>query len=210
MQRIQTLLRKIDDLAKKGEKLDLIELDLMLDYTKVVYADLMEVRSNKVYIGTPEPQPEPMPTPPKPPTEPEVKVAPPETPEIKEPVPPSSDKTEQEVPKVSIKEDEPNTSKPIIDEVKAPEQKKQQPTPQEKKNINKVIGINDKYQYISELFNSDKEVYEAVLNTINEFDTADDAINWLETEVSKEQNWDNELLSVQMFYDTINTFFSAK
>ncbi len=77
MQRIQTLLKKIDDLAKKGEKLDLIELDLMLDYTKVVYADLMEVRSNKVYVGTPDAQPEPMPTPPKPPIDPEVKVTPP-------------------------------------------------------------------------------------------------------------------------------------
>lgn len=210
MQRIQTLLKKIDDLAKKGEKLDLIELDLMLDYTKVVYADLMEVRSNKVYVGTPEPQPEPMPTPPKPSIEPEVKVTPPDTPEIKEPVPPRSEKTEQEEPKVSIKGEDANTPKPVIQEVDVPEQGNPQPIPQEKKNINKVIGINDKYQYISELFNSDKEAYEAVLNTINEFNTADEAIDWLETEVSKEQNWDGELLSVQMFYDTVNTFFSSK
>ncbi len=211
MQRIQTLLKKIDDLAKKGEKLDLIELDLMLDYTKVVYADLMEVRSNKVYVGTPEPQPEPKSTSPQQPIEPEVTMPPTNTPEIIEPQPTKeSIENTGDTAKVSVSDDSIDTPKPQIQEVDAPEQNDPQPSPQEKKNINKVIGINDKYQYISELFNSDKEAYEAVLNTINEFNTADEAIDWLETEVSKEQNWDGELLSVQMFYDTVNTFFSSK
>lgn len=45
MQRILVLLQKLNDLANSGTKPNLIETDLMLDYTRVLYADLLEARA---------------------------------------------------------------------------------------------------------------------------------------------------------------------
>ena len=46
MQRISTLIQKLSELAEQEKKLGLIDIDLMLDYTRVMYADLLEVRKN--------------------------------------------------------------------------------------------------------------------------------------------------------------------
>src|SRR5688572_16330468 len=56
MQRVQTLLQKITELSTK-EQHDIIEIDLMMDYTRVLYADLMECRNRLVFTGA-VPQPE--------------------------------------------------------------------------------------------------------------------------------------------------------
>lgn len=45
MQRILVLLQKLNDLANSDKKPNLIETDLMLDYTRVLYADLLEARA---------------------------------------------------------------------------------------------------------------------------------------------------------------------
>lgn len=214
MLRIQTLLKKIDELSAKEDKLDIIEVDLMLDYTKVLYADLLELRSKKVYTGSlgtetkaNNPKPEEISNTTAPPQEikqqepqqvakkEEVEI------EIKEPV-------SVDVPKAAVEEKEEHQETiPQPEPVQIVFEPQQ---PKEKRNINKIIGINDKYQYISELFGNDKTAYEETLARISDFKQADDAISWLKEEISKEQNWDNELISVQMFYDTVNVFFSAK
>ena len=45
MQRIRTILQKLTDLAQRNPERSAIDIDLMLDYTRVVYADLLEVRA---------------------------------------------------------------------------------------------------------------------------------------------------------------------
>lgn len=45
MQRIRTVLQKLTDLAQRNPERSVIDIDLMLDYTRVIYADLLEVRA---------------------------------------------------------------------------------------------------------------------------------------------------------------------
>ena len=45
MQRISTLLQKINELAAKDKEAGVIDIDLMMDYTRVLYADLQEWRA---------------------------------------------------------------------------------------------------------------------------------------------------------------------
>ena len=51
MQRIETLLQKVMDMSARGSKNTAIDIDLMMDYIKVVYADLMEMRARAVYTS---------------------------------------------------------------------------------------------------------------------------------------------------------------
>lgn len=44
MQRIQLLVQKLEDLSGKEKEIGTIDIDLMLDYTRVIYADLLELR----------------------------------------------------------------------------------------------------------------------------------------------------------------------
>ena len=48
MQRIATLLQKLTELSTQG-KPSQIDIDLMLDYTRVIYADLLEERKKNGY-----------------------------------------------------------------------------------------------------------------------------------------------------------------
>ncbi len=46
MERIHSLLRKIQDIYYKKEEKQVIDIDLMLDYTRVLYADLLDARTD--------------------------------------------------------------------------------------------------------------------------------------------------------------------
>ena len=52
MQRVPIVLQKLQELSEQGEKNTAIEIDLMLDYTRVLYADLLEWRK-KAVVKTP-------------------------------------------------------------------------------------------------------------------------------------------------------------
>ena len=49
MQRIEILLGKIGELAKHGDKNTEIEVDLMMDYTRVLYADLLQLKNSLAF-----------------------------------------------------------------------------------------------------------------------------------------------------------------
>jgi len=49
MQRIEILLGKIGELAKNGDKNTEIEVDLMMDYTRVLYADLLQLKNSLAF-----------------------------------------------------------------------------------------------------------------------------------------------------------------
>lgn len=192
MQRIPTLLQKLNELAQNGEKTDIIELDLMMDYTRVLYADLLEWRkrltfntsltgdilgytppvqdkpaSRVEYRPVPEPQPQPVapPTPPQPVQKEEIVVP-----------------------------DKP----PVIKRTR------------KDGDINKLIGINDKYQFMSELFSNNRDLYNQSMEEINTMETYEDAISWLDFNVSERYNWKKDEETAQAFYDVLRTFFSAR
>lgn len=212
MQRITTLLGKIEELAAKGENIHAIELDLMLDYTRVLYADLLEIKKNHI------------------PFEP---VTPTVTHQAEEPIVEETETeqnteiieeedVEMEIPVSQLKTgfNINNIAEPTLDEV-IPAIPTEEETEVEKPivevklvaqpqaDIRRQIGINDKYQYISELFGNNKEAYENVLNKINHSDSYESAVNWLD-EIHTEQKWDDENLTVASFYELLNHFFASR
>lgn len=169
MQRIPTLLQKISELSAKNDKISLIELDLMLDYTKVIYADILEYR-NRIAFNNSLAADNPVQT-------------------------NNSDKAEETKHETPV-----NQPAPVKEEV----------LPNTSINNNKdfrnLIGINDKYLFISELFGNNRDDYEAILNEINAFENYIQATNWLNAKT----NWDEENETAQLFYGLLNSFFNSK
>lgn len=185
MQRIPTLLQKMSELAKLNEKATVIDIDLMMDYTRVIYADLLEWRGRALFnasIETPAMQ--------------QVPPAPPKTDIPQQPV----DEPVQQVNTIPV------AAEPLP--VPAPP-----PPPVETKQfepISKFIGINDKYLFISELFGNNKTAYEEVLDEISSMDNHQQARNWLDAHIVPGFNWQEENETVQAFYGVLNSFFASR
>ncbi len=180
--RIPTLLQKIAELSAQPERRTAIDVDLMLDYTRVLYADLLEWRSK--LPATLQQAPEP--------------AAPP---------------IQREAMPAELKD---------IGETKlafAPQQETARPSPPKAtentpanaaSNLNDIralIGINDKYQIMSELFSNDKAAYEQTLDYINQSSGERKALDWL-----REQLWITEERSevAGTFFEIVERFFAAK
>lgn len=173
MQRIKMLLQKINEIAHKGDKASLIDIDLMMDYTRVLYADMAEIRSKLTFrTEVPDVATNPI----------SVKVEEPIQEIIAQPVQKQAVTTT--TPVVTIPE-------PIIKANKAP--------------LEQLIGINDKYQFISELFNNNTELYDTTIKEVGDFDSNQQAIDWLNTNFK----WDTDNDTVQSFLSIINRHYSA-
>ncbi len=288
MERIHNLLRKLQDIYYKQEEKQVIDLDLMLDYTRVLYADLLDARTDilaKQGMGLhlkPEPtvarEQEP---------EPEVVVAPVENevattieePEIETPAvtveaaiptpeiqsteieeeavieaPEANDENEQTASETEVTapeaiapiaeealvEDDDTKEQHVINdddyprldsdivavkeepvyteihfelpEVKdnAAESPKQGYVFQQKiKDIRSFIGINDKYQYMNELFANNKTAYEESLDKIvfcNDFKAAQE---WLSTTAMERYGWQKEDETYLSLLETVRKYFAA-
>ena len=187
MQRIPTLLQKLNELSQTDPaKISAIEIDLMLDYTRVMYADLLEMRS-RVHFTTSL----------------------------------AGSEQQQGIVPANTEQDMPSSTAPAVEldqqvshynEVAEEEQPPAiQPVAAESLNdIRKKIGINDKYQFISELFGNDKEAYESTLNQLNSFTNYEEAVEWLDENAHSTYAWDDEQFTVQSFYDLLNNFFASR
>lgn len=79
------------------------------------------------------------------------------------------------------------------------------------KDIRSYIGINDKYNFISELFGNNAESYEEILNEINLCGSKAEVLQFLENSgITTLYKWDVEGFSVQSFYGVLSQFFSTK
>lgn len=224
MQRIETLLQKVQEISSRGSKNTVIDIDLMLDYVKVVYADLLEMRSRAVFTSDATAVEEAQKTVEKPaidkaspvistitpdPTQSVVETI--ETPAIIETV------VQPPVTEVITAKEETAAYKEPKEETKPEETKLEEPKPVVQYNppvrhdIRKTIGINDKYQFLSELFKDNKDMYENTLDELNKQETYDDAMNWMNENVlftNDAEGGENE--TVQLFYDTVSKFFSER
>jgi hypothetical protein len=154
MQRIDTLLQKLTELSSRKQPATPIDIDLMLDYTRVLYADLLEWRKNIAFNDAHEQK--------------TVEQAmPPEAPEV-----------------------------PALK--------------QEQRDIRALIGLNDKFRFVSELFGNNKDAYEEVLDELNQLETYDQAVNWLNSKVYHQYGWDDETGMPDSFYHILSQFFSAR
>lgn len=76
------------------------------------------------------------------------------------------------------------------------------------KDLRQAIGINDKFQFIQELFRGDVDSYERSLKTINEMHSLQDAEYWIERELKIRQGWEDDNRAVRQFYALVKKRFS--
>ncbi|MGN6567473.1 MAG: hypothetical protein ACTHJ0_05960, partial [Flavipsychrobacter sp.] len=91
---------------------------------------------------------------------------------------------------------------PPIEQKPAP-----QPIATTKNDIRTLIGINDKYLFISELFGNDKESYEQLLDEINGAWDEENALHLLKEHTGRFDEEESEALL--LFYGLVNKFFST-
>lgn len=76
------------------------------------------------------------------------------------------------------------------------------------KDLKKAISINDRYQYITNLFSGDESVYDRSIKTINNFNIVSEAEYWIRRELAVKYAWrDNDPL-VKEFYQLVSRRFS--
>lgn len=71
-------------------------------------------------------------------------------------------------------------------------------------DLAKAIGLNDKFLFIRELFNGDKEKYHEAIQIINEMPTYEEA----ESYINERFDWDEEQPEVEKFMDLVRRKFS--
>lgn len=76
------------------------------------------------------------------------------------------------------------------------------------KDLKDAIGINDKFQFIQELFRSDKTMYDRSIKTINESMSLQEAENWIERELKIKLGWNENDPLVKQFYSLVRKRFS--
>ena len=76
------------------------------------------------------------------------------------------------------------------------------------KDLKKAISINDRYQYINNLFGGDEAAYDRSVKTINHFNIFSEAEYWIRREVSIKYGWEESNRLVQQFYDLVNRRFA--
>ncbi|SFE79041.1 hypothetical protein SAMN05518672_11096 [Chitinophaga sp. CF118] len=76
------------------------------------------------------------------------------------------------------------------------------------KDLRHAIGINDKFQFIQELFRGDVDTYERSIKTINEFHSLQEAEYWIERELKIRQGWGDEHHLVRQFYSIVRKRFT--
>ncbi|MFY0253644.1 hypothetical protein ACDQ55_06770 [Chitinophaga sp. 30R24] len=75
-------------------------------------------------------------------------------------------------------------------------------------DLRQAIGINDKYQFIQELFHGDSDLYERSIKTINECGNLHEADYWIQREIKIIQGWEDDHHLVQHFYSLLRKRFS--
>ncbi len=177
MQRIITLVQKIKELAER-EHVSPIETDLMMDYTRVLYAELLEYRAKNIYT-------------------------PPATASIPATPIPTNTPPQPSAHTIELTVEQPVYNRPpAVDE--EPEEEETAPA-----DIRDFIGINDKYQIISELFGNRKDKYEEMIDQLNDLHTELDALTWLQDNLYFEYSWSEENEALIILHNIMHHFYST-
>jgi len=67
------------------------------------------------------------------------------------------------------------------------------------KDLKAAIGINDKFQFISTLFNGDEKAFEIAVKTINGFKIYAEAQFWIKSNLREQNKWDETAEAVKAF-----------
>ena len=75
-------------------------------------------------------------------------------------------------------------------------------------DLRKAIGINDRFVFISELFEGNESLYEQSVKTLNQISNLQEAENWIEKELKLRLHWNDEVESSQQFYKLVRRRYS--
>jgi hypothetical protein len=76
------------------------------------------------------------------------------------------------------------------------------------KDLRAAIGINDKFQFIQELFAKDEKAFEQGVKTINAFKNVAEAQFWIKNNLRNNYQWEEESTCVQAFDQLVKRRFS--
>ena len=76
------------------------------------------------------------------------------------------------------------------------------------KDLRAAIGINDKFQFIKDLFGENETFFEDSIKSINAFKILAEAQFWIKKELREKYNWDEESLVVKHFDQLVKRRFS--
>lgn len=76
------------------------------------------------------------------------------------------------------------------------------------KDLRLAIGINDKFQFIQELFGGDEKSFELGVKTINAFKIFPEAQFYIKKEFREKNNWDEDSKTVKQFDQFVKRRFS--
>ena len=77
------------------------------------------------------------------------------------------------------------------------------------RDLRKGIGINDRFVFISELFRGDEPMYERSIKTINSFNIYPEAEYWMNRELKIKLGWDDTRETVKHFYQLVKRRFTS-
>ena len=67
------------------------------------------------------------------------------------------------------------------------------------KDLKAAIGVNDRFQFISTLFNGDEKAFEMAVKTINGFKIFAEAQFWIKSNLREQNKWDETAEVVKAF-----------
>ncbi|MNS94495.1 hypothetical protein D3C72_1287150 [compost metagenome] len=76
------------------------------------------------------------------------------------------------------------------------------------KDVRSFIGINDKYQFMNELFSNNKTAYETTLDKINFCSTLNEAEQWIANQARGQYNWSEDDETYQSLLTTVKKYFA--
>ena len=76
------------------------------------------------------------------------------------------------------------------------------------KDLRKAIGINERFQFIRELFRDDEAMYERSVKTINQFQILPEAEFWISRELKTKLGWPIDHPLVNQFDQLVRRRFS--
>ncbi|SKA01706.1 hypothetical protein [Sediminibacterium ginsengisoli] len=76
------------------------------------------------------------------------------------------------------------------------------------RDLKKVIGINDRYLFVNDLFRGDENMYERSMKTINGFNIYPEAQYWIQRELKVKMGWNEGSETVKLFDQIVKRRFS--
>jgi hypothetical protein len=76
------------------------------------------------------------------------------------------------------------------------------------RDLKKAVGVNDRYQFVNDLFRGDESMYERSLKTINGFSIYPEAQYWIQRELKVKMGWNENSETVKLFDQLVRRRFA--